>query len=122
VDCGSNAHEIIGQLKSHGVDTIVLDHHQLSEPSPPACALINPQRLPAGPASGRELASVGLAFKLAHALVKAGRQKGEPAAAQYDVRPLLDLVALGSIADVAPLRDENRILVRAGLERLNQTR
>jgi single-stranded-DNA-specific exonuclease len=63
-----------------------------------------------------------LAFKLAHALVKRGRETGLPGAADYDLRPLLDLVALGTIADVVPLTGENRILVTAGLERLNMTK
>ena len=68
-----------------------------------------------------ELCSVGLAFKLAHALVKRGREIGLPGAAEFDLRPLLDLVALGTIADLVPLVGENRILVSAGLQRLNLT-
>jgi single-stranded-DNA-specific exonuclease len=62
-----------------------------------------------------------LAFKLAHALVKRGRATGLPGAAELDLRPLLDLVALGTIADIVPLIGENRLLVSAGLERLNST-
>jgi single-stranded-DNA-specific exonuclease len=65
---------------------------------------------------------VGLAFKLAHALVKRGRETGLPGAAEFDLRPLLDLVALGTIADLVPLTGENRILATAGLERLGTTR
>ena len=65
--------------------------------------------------------SAGLAFKLAHALVKRGREINLPGAAEFDLRPLLDLVALGTIADLVPLTGENRILVSAGLERLNTT-
>ena len=68
-----------------------------------------------------ELCSVGLAFKLAHALVKRGRETGLPGAAEFDLQPLLDLVALGTIADLVPLTGENRILVTAGLEKLNTT-
>jgi single-stranded-DNA-specific exonuclease len=60
-------------------------------------------------------------FKLAHALVKRGRELQWPAALAFDLKTLLDLVALGTIADLVPLRAENRILVRAGLEGLNQT-
>src|SRR5206468_8925966 len=76
-----------------------------------------------GPRLGdfRELCSVGLAFKLAHALLKRGREEGLPGAAEFDLRPLLDLVALGTIADVVPLTGENRILTAAGLGRLNTT-
>ncbi|HSY20112.1 MAG TPA: single-stranded-DNA-specific exonuclease RecJ [Candidatus Acidoferrales bacterium] len=115
VDCGSTAVETIAWLKQQGVETIVLDHHQVSNPAPEAVALVNPQL-------GKvftELCSAGLAFKLAHALVKRGREKGLPGAAEFDLRPLLDLVALGTIADLVPLTGENRILVTTGLERLN---
>jgi single-stranded-DNA-specific exonuclease len=119
VDCGSTTVNSIAWLQARGVDVIVLDHHQVSSPPPPATALVNPQ-LNAG-AEFTELCSVGLAFKLAHALVKRERENRAPGAPEFDLRPLLDLVALGTIADVVPLRGENRILVSAGLERLNTT-
>ena len=128
VDCGSTALETIASLRSRGIDTIVLDHHQVSNPAPAAVALVNPQLAPElrTPHSAlrvfHELCSAGLAFKLAHALVKRGRETGLPGAAEFDLRPLLDLVALGTIADIVPLIGENRILVSAGLERLNKTR
>lgn len=120
VDCGSTAVEPIRALKERGVDVIVLDHHQLADPPPAAHALVNPRVTGEG-APGSELCSVGLAFKLAHALLKRGREINLPGAAEYDPKTLLDLVALGTIADLVPLRSENRILVRSGLERLNQT-
>ncbi len=124
VDCGSTAVETIAWLKDKGVEVIVLDHHQVSSPAPAAVALVNPQvgdqQLAAG--NFQELCSAGLAFKLAHALVKRGRETGLPGAAEFDLRPLLDLVALGTIADLVPLAGENRILVTAGLERLNATK
>jgi single-stranded-DNA-specific exonuclease len=135
VDCGSTAVAAIDWLRARGVDVIVLDHHQVSDPPPRATALVNPQC--AGIAGGgesakarsahspvhhfTELCSAGLAFKLAHALVKHGRQTGLPGAADFDLRPCLDLVALGTIADLVPLTGENRILVSAGLKRLNAT-
>ena len=143
VDCGSTAVETINTLRSRGVDVIVLDHHQISSPAPNAVALVNPQLCRTGvpPVSNQspaqaeqkdgdrleacptftELCSVGLAFKLAHALVKRGREIGLPGAAELDLRPLLDWVALGTIADLVPLTGENRILVSAGLQRLNTT-
>jgi single-stranded-DNA-specific exonuclease len=131
VDCGSTAVETIASLHSRGVDTIVLDHHQVSNPAPAAVALVNPQvgvqasacsEQPKGwTPTFTELCSAGLAFKLAHALVKRGRETGLPGAVEFDLRPLLDLVALGTIADIVPLVGENRILVSAGLERLNKT-
>ena len=142
VDCGSTAVATIAWLKQRGVDVIVLDHHQVSSPAPEAVALVNPQLAGRGskvesrePDAGNfstldprpstqfcELCSAGLAFKLAHAVVKRGRETGLPGAAEFDLRPLLDLVALGTIADLVPLMGENRILVSAGLERLNTTK
>jgi single-stranded-DNA-specific exonuclease len=121
VDCGSTAVETIAWLRGRGTDVIVLDHHQVSSPAPDAVALVNPQLSGAGERSFRELCSAGLAFKLAHALVKRGRDLGLAAAQAIDIRSLLDLVALGTIADLVPLTGENRILVAAGLERLAAT-
>ena len=131
VDCGSTAVETIAWLRERGVDVIVLDHHQVSSPAPEAVALVNPQvGIQASACAEQpescvptftELCSVGLAFKLAHALVKRGRETGLPGAIEFDLRPLLDLVALGTIADLVPLTGENRILVTAGMERLNTT-
>ena len=140
VDCGSTAVETIAWLRERSVDVIVLDHHQVSNPAPAAVALVNPQlqiaadirsaeseilmaqdcRQDAG-SMFTELCSAGLAFKLAHALVKRGRETGLPGAAEFDLKPLLDLVALGTIADIVPLVGENRILVSAGLEKLSAT-
>ncbi len=120
VDCGSTAGSVIAGLRQRGVDTIVLDHHQVRSPAPQPAALVNPQVDPSSPYRG--FCSAGLAFKLAHALVKRGRQSGLANAAEFDLRPLLDLVALGTIADLVPLTGENRILVSAGLDHLNRRR
>ena len=130
VDCGSTAVETIARLRERGVDVIVLDHHQISDPPPAAAALVNPQLESSFEIGNRkseignfqELCSAGLAFKLAHALVKRGREMNLPGAAEFDLKPLLDLVALGTIADIVPLIGENRILVSAGLEKLSATR
>jgi single-stranded-DNA-specific exonuclease len=121
VDCGSTAVATIQWLGQREVDVIVLDHHQVSSPPPPAIALVNPQLAAESVASFRELCSVGLAFKLAHALIKRGRELGIAEAQACDIRPFLDLVALGTVADLVPLTGENRILVTNGLERLNRT-
>jgi len=124
VDCGSTAVETISWLRERGVEVIVLDHHQVSNPAPEAVALVNPQLATCNfqpSIAFTELCSAGLAFKLAHALVKRGRETNLPGAAEFDLRPLLDLVALGTIADLVPLTGENRILVTAGLEKLNTT-
>ncbi len=121
VDCGSTAVETISWLRERGTDVIVLDHHQVSNPAPAAIALVNPRLAGEGEVSFRELCSAGLAFKLAHAILKRGRETGLPGAAEFDLKPLLDLVALGTIADLVPLVGENRILVSAGLEKLSAT-
>jgi single-stranded-DNA-specific exonuclease len=124
VDCGSTAVETIAWLRELDVDVIVLDHHQVSNPAPEAVALVNPQLSTFNfqPSTAfSELCSAGLAFKLAHALIKRGREINLPGAAKFDLKPLLDLVALGTIADLVPLIGENRILVSAGLEKLSAT-
>jgi single-stranded-DNA-specific exonuclease len=124
VDCGSTAVETINSLCERGIDVIVLDHHQVSNPAPNAIALVNPQLTQNPELKTRnfcELCSAGLAFKLAHAILKRGREMNLPGAAEFDLKPLLDLVALGTIADLVPLIGENRILVSAGLHQLNQT-
>src|SRR5206468_12935384 len=117
VDCGSSALSTINWLRQRAVDVVVLDHHQVSSPPPAATALVNPQLAADRTSSFRELCSAGLAFKLALALVKRGRETALPRARDFDLRPLLDLVALGTIADLVPLTGENRILVTTGLQR-----
>ncbi len=114
VDCGSTSFKQIECLNQRGVDVIVLDHHQISDPPPSPIALVNPKKDPTG--AFHELCSAGLAFKLAHALIKRLREKGCLAAQQLDLKPLLDLVALGTIADVVPLIGENRIFASRGLD------
>jgi single-stranded-DNA-specific exonuclease len=118
VDCGSTSFDAISALSARGITVLVFDHHQISSPPPPARAIVNPQR----GAKFCELCSAGLAFKLAHAIAKRARELKWPHAEEFDVRELLDLVALGTIADLVPLTGENRILVSAGLRRLLETK
>lgn len=120
VDCGSNAFELIRELTADGIELIVLDHHQVSNPLPAAHALVNPQLLDEG-SPLRCLCSAGLAFKLVHALTKRARSLGWPRAFEIDLRDFLDLTALGTIADLVPLCGENRIFARCGLEKLAST-
>jgi single-stranded-DNA-specific exonuclease len=120
VDCGSTAVEAIEFLNSKKVDVLVLDHHQVSVPPPEPLAMVNPQISNDYP-NFQELCSVGLAFKLAHALVKRGRQEGLQKERDLDLKQYLDLVALGTVADLVPLTGENRKLVRSGLEQLGET-
>ncbi len=117
VDCGiSNVDEVrlAGEL---GMDVIITDHHRPPEQLPAAYATLN-VRQPGDEYPYKGLAGVGVAFHLVRALTQSGLK---PANALRP-RDLLDLVALGTVADVAPLTGENRVLVAAGLKALNQTR
>ena len=109
-DCGSSDHERIAEANRRGVDVIVVDHHLVPEQALPALAFLNPHRSECGFAY-KGLASAGLVLTLGAAVRAAMRSN-------LDLRSWLDLVALGTIADVAPLDGDNRRLVRAGLARL----
>ena len=119
VDCGAQAFEALEMASAAGVDVIVVDHHKCASELPRAFALVNPNRLDesADAAAHGHLAAVGVAFLLGAALVRELRARGF-----FDGRPeprlidLLDLVALGTVADVAPLRGLNRAFVAQGLK------
>ncbi len=119
VDCGSSSTGVVQDLQGRGIDVIILDHHQPANPAPGPLCFVNPHRESSPEAPFRELCSAGLAFKLAHGLVKKGREAGLPEALACDVRQWLDFAALAIVADLVPLTGENRILVSAGLQRLN---
>ena len=125
VDCGAMAHEALGAARDAGLDVIVVDHHKCAAELPPALALVNPNRLDES-ADGAEhghLAAVGVAFLLAIALVRDLRGRGWfETRAEPDLFSLLDLVALGTVADVAALKGLNRALVSQGLKVMAQRR
>jgi single-stranded-DNA-specific exonuclease len=106
-DCGSSDHERLEKARRAGVDAVVIDHHRVPDVPLPALAFLNPHRPGCG-FSYKGLASVGLALSVA-AGVRA------ELGVTLDMRPWLDLVAIGTIGDVAPLDGDNRPLVRAGL-------
>jgi single-stranded-DNA-specific exonuclease len=112
VDCGTNDVAPITLAKSHGIDCIVCDHHYPDPPFPPAVVILNP-KITDSSAPFIDFSAVGVAFKLAQALYEKLRGARECADS------LLDLVAVGTVADIVPLRGENRLLVSRGLERLN---
>jgi single-stranded-DNA-specific exonuclease len=116
VDCGIRSIDEVEQA-SQGLDLIVTDHHSVGEDLPPALATINPKQ-PGCPYPYKGLSGVGVAFKLAQALLLVQERMRQPSTATAE--SLLDLVALGTVADLSPLLDENRSLVRRGLETLNE--
>jgi len=117
VDCGTTHREEIARALERGMRVVVTDHHQVPEDFEPICPVVNPHR-PDCLFPFKHLSGVGLSFYLAVAVRAALRRRRwfgrilEP-----DLREYLDLVALGTVADMVPLLDQNRILVRSGLER-----
>jgi single-stranded-DNA-specific exonuclease len=122
-DCGTSDGHAIAGVAARGVDVVVVDHHTVpASDHHPAYALVNPYR-PDSTFPFRGLASVGLAFYVVAAVRSRLRELGHfHAVAEPDVRDLLDLVALGTIADLVPLRGENRILTSVGLRQLEARR
>lgn len=125
VDCGAQAFEALEMARAAGVDVIVVDHHKCSSALPSALALVNPNRLDEGSqaAAHGHLAAVGVCFLLGAAVLRVLRGRGyferreEPKLIE-----LLDLVALGTVADVAQLRGLNRAFVTQGLKVMAQRR
>ena len=111
VDCGVRAVGEVTLANELGMDLIITDHHHVPEVLPPAVAVIDPKK-PGDAYPEKDLAGVGLAFKLAQAYLSAYPRE--------DINPThwLDLVAIGTVADLAPLRGENRMLVKAGLDQI----
>ncbi len=116
VDCGVSDHEAIAVARRCGMDVIVIDHHEPGATLPEGAWVVDPKRVDSRYPQ-RDLAAVGLAFKVASALCI--HERVSEASLQ---RNFLDLAAVGTIADVVPLRGENRLMAAAGLELLAQTR
>lgn len=113
-DCGTSALPAIAALCDAGIDVIVSDHHLPGGPLPACVAILNPKQ-PGCPSPDKDFAAVGIAFKLALAVTRAmGGSEGF-------VFGLLDFVALATVADLAPLRGENRVFVRFGLKVMAET-
>lgn len=112
VDCGTSSIDEIAMLKAKGVDVIILDHHEPGPRGRPECvALVNPK-------CGSDfpyLCAAGVCFKVAHAMLKT-----RPCS-NYDLKNLLDMVSVATIADIVPMIGENRLIVRHGLKRLPKT-
>lgn len=122
VDCGIRSVEEVAFAQQRGLDVLVTDHHSPGPALPPAVAVVNPKQ-PGCPYPFKELSGVGVAYKVAEALLRVERQvpvrdrgAGEPPSPEE----FLDLVALGTVADIVPLEGENRALTGQGLVRLNE--
>ncbi len=112
LDCGTSSQEEAAWLAQQGVELVIVDHHEPKQKTAGCEALVNPKAL----GGNTDLCTAALVFKLCHAIQKVTGRR-EP-----DLRDYLDLVAMGIICDLAPLRGENRVLVRHGLARLSQTK
>ena len=118
VDCGSTNREEVAYAKELGLDVIVTDHHELEAGAMPDCLLVNAHREDSRyPFSG--LSGCGVAFKLAQAIQRRLTAAGDDRFTRQDITDLLDLVAISTVADVVPLLDENRSLVKYGLRVIN---
>jgi len=113
VDCGITAFEEVKYITDNNIDIIITDHHECRESVPDALAVVNPHRFDCA-YPFKELAGVGVAYKLLEALSKKMNIPGFE-------RQYLDLVALGTVADVVPLLGENRIIVKYGLPMIEKT-
>ncbi len=122
VDCGTNSVEEVGYLRERGVDVIIVDHHRSKERLPDDCILINPHVCDENPRPWTQLCTVGLAFKLVHGLLKLRRQENDKRASEIILKDYLDLVAMGTVADLVPLLEENRIFCKFGMRVLRQGR
>jgi len=114
VDCGTSSLSEIAALKARGIDVIVLDHHEPKSALPDCVAVVNPKAEADCPFD--YLCSVGIVFKLCHALLKTRPAPG------FDLKAGLDLVALGTVADIVPLEKENRVLVQRGMQELGASK
>jgi len=121
VDCGTTAHAALCEAQDLGLDVLVVDHHKAGPALPPACAVVNPNRLDC-PSGQGQLAAVGVAFLLAAATNRALRHRGFFSASRREpqLTQWLDLVALGTVCDVVPLIGTNRALVTQGLKIMDQ--
>lgn len=118
LDCGTNAHDAIAYIRKQGVDVIIVDHHQTKTEAPADCIFINPHVNDVATAAWRHLCTAGLVFKLLHGILKSRREAHDPRVASIQLKDYLDLVAMGTIADLVPLHGENRILSWFGLHHL----
>lgn len=122
VDCGITAHDEVALARSLGLDVIIVDHHRVSKTLPPAVACLNPHR-PDCQYPFKDLCAAGVAFMFTVAIRATLRERGAfTDTSEPDLRDMLDVVALATVADMVPLKGTNRTLVAAGVRRMANTR
>ena len=121
LDCGTNSLAEVARLRAEGVEVIVVDHH-VAKDGHAVCTLVNPRVNDPVDAPWQSLCTAGLVFKLIHGILKVLRLAGDDRGTSIAVKDYLDLAALGTIADLVPLRAENRILASHGLRALGEAR
>ena len=121
VDCGSTNLAEVRRARELGMNVIVTDHHESGEEGVPDCLFINPKRKDSG-YPFKELSGCGTAFKLLQGIQRLLAERGDERFTKQDLNDQLDLVAISTVADVVPLLDENRTLVKYGLHVLNSLR
>ena len=118
VDCGIRSIQEVEDANRFGLDVIISDHHSVGRDLPPALAVINPKQ-PGCPYPEKMLAGVGLAYKIVQGLYMEAQRRGYARGSDWRPEGWIDLVAIGTVADIAPLHGENRALVQEGLVQLN---
>ncbi len=118
VDCGSTSPNEVEYAKQLGMQVMVTDHHILRDGMDPDCLFVNPKRDDSYPF--KDLCGCGVAFKLAQGVQRILAERGDKRFVRSDLNALLDLVAIATVADIVPLVDENRNLVKYGLDRINR--
>ncbi len=123
LDCGTRSEEELAWVSSRGIPSLVVDHHAREDvpPLPDDCLLINPHLPDRVQERFQNHCTAGLVFKLVHSLVRLLENRSGNARERVDLRRFLDLVALGTVADLVPILGENRIFVRHGLRQLART-
>ena len=121
VDCGISATDEVAEATKRKIDVIITDHHEPTDKNPHCIATLNPKIIKST-YPNRDLTGVGVAFKLAHGLTNYLVTNGYLPSHEIDLKQFLDLVALGTIADMGALLGEGRILVRYGLRQFATTK
>ncbi|MBL4575154.1 MAG: single-stranded-DNA-specific exonuclease RecJ [Opitutaceae bacterium] len=121
LDCGTNSVDEIAHIRSRGTEVIVIDHHRSKEKIPEDCLMVNPH-VYEDAEEIRHFCTVGLVFKVIHGLLKLRREMGDSRAFEIKIKDYLDLVAMGTVADMVPLVAENRVFASHGLKILPGTK